>query len=307
MILRNPKLHSFVVGRYPRTLAYVKLYFESRNPDSYISKIRHRLARDRRPMLTELSDKYAVRSFVREKLGEQYLSKLYGTWSPGEKLDLKILPEEFVAKSNHGVGASLIVWRGARSKPMELPAKGDDWDIHFVNPRDFSPKIAERFFAKWMSQRFDRSLLLYPTWAYRDIKPKVIFEELLLTPLGRIPNEYRFFCFEGICKLIEVDVDRFGTFSKDFYSPDWEPLQANLINPNSEVPTERPPALSEMIEISEILSAGMDFVTVDLFHLGDRIVFRELSFYHGGGDEKFSPESFDQWVGSLWTLPSRKK
>jgi hypothetical protein len=306
-LLQRPKLMAFRRRRYPQFLGYAYLRYKSRHPKTFALKVTHRIAHDRRPILTVLSDKYAVREYVKEKVGERYLTKLFSVWQSGEKVDWENLPREFVAKCTHGARGSLIVREGAARKSMAVPAKEDDWSIELVNPDDFSKAIAESYFYKWMNQRYDHLLTVPPEWSYRNIPPKVIFEELLTTSSGTIPNDYKFFCFDGVCKFVEVDVDRFGANCRDFYTPQWDRMDAHLTLPNSTSLIDQPAELDEMIKIAETLSKGMDFVTVDLYDVDGRIVFGEISLYHGDGNETFVPQSMEDWVGSLWTLPSRKK
>ena len=258
-------------------------------------------------MITSLSDKYAVREFVRERIGEEYLLKLFSVWEKGQIINWDLIPQEYVAKSTHGVGGSLIVWKGATNQEMETPKEDDDWRIHLINPGQFSIDVAEKFFAKWVSQSFDRWPSLYPEWGYRDIPPRILFEELLTTSRDEIPADLKFFCFDGVCKLIEVDNDRFRNFSRDFFLPNWETINVQITVPNSIAPIPKPNKLSEMIAIAETLSEGIDFVTVDLYDVDDRIVFGEMSFYPGGGHETFSLPEMERWLGSLWTLPSHPK
>ena len=70
-------------------------------------------------------------------------------------------------------------------------------------------------------------------------------------------------------------------------------------------PPPRPAKLTEMIALAERLASGTDFVRVDLYDLGDRIVFGELTSYPAGGDSPFEPESFNTSFGEHWTVPRR--
>jgi len=303
--MRQPKYLAYKWGRYPQFFAYSNLRKLAKNPETLRTKIRHRMAYDRRQLITRFSDKLAVREYVKEKVGEKYLPKIFAVWERNQNIDWEKLPTEFVAKSTHGVGASIIVWEGAVKEEMATPLDDVDWRINLVNPKSFSRSIAEKFFKKWVNQKFERYLALYPEWGYRNIPPRVIFEELLVTAKGRIPCDYKLFCFDGKVNLIEVDSDRYVNFSRDFFLPNWEFVPTQVTVPNSKDPIPKLQNLREMIEIAETLSAGIDFVTVDLYDLDDRIVFGEMSFYPGGGHEEFSPEYYEKWLGSLWTLPRK--
>ena len=56
-----------------------------------------------------LADKVAVRNFVKERIGEKYLNKLYGTWDSADKIDFKQLPDRFVLKLLSG-GVAVTVY-----------------------------------------------------------------------------------------------------------------------------------------------------------------------------------------------------
>ena len=62
------------------------------------------------------------------------------------------------------------------------------------------------------------------------------------------------------------------------------------------------PALT-MIDAAERLSAGIDFVRVDLYDLGDRFLVGELTTTPQGGSGYFKPARWDMVFGARWTLP----
>jgi hypothetical protein len=59
---------------------------------------------DQREEMIGCSDKIQVRDRVRERVGEQYLVPLVGTWNRIEELDPGRLPRSFVLKTNHDSG-----------------------------------------------------------------------------------------------------------------------------------------------------------------------------------------------------------
>ena len=54
-----------------------------------------------------------------------------------------------------------------------------------------------------------------------------------------------------------------------------------------------------MLGIAEVLGEDTDFVRVDLYDLGGRIVFGELTSYPYGGVDEFRPASFDRVLGDV--------
>ena len=84
---------------------------------------------------------------------------------------------------------------------------------------------------------------------------------------------------------------------------DWQPIAARLAAPRSLTPPERPASLEAIISVSERLSAPTDFVRVDLYDVGGRIVFGEMTSYPLGGAIRFDPPEWERIVGSWWHVP----
>jgi len=55
------------------------------------------------------ADKIAVRDYVAEIVGPEFLTKIYGVFNSAHDLDLSKAPINFVLKPNHVSGAALIV------------------------------------------------------------------------------------------------------------------------------------------------------------------------------------------------------
>jgi hypothetical protein len=297
------KIRAFFKGRYPRALAEFLLRQGARNPQTFNQKMKYKMLHDRRALLTTISDKVAVRAYVADKVGEKYLPEVFALWRPGEAIDWNKLPNQYVAKSTHGSGGSIIVWDGAPNQELPTPTKHENWGIYLVPPKNINLQKVEALFSKWTSQNFEYGFGRNPEWSYRDIVPRILFEELLLTADGEIPKDFKFLCFDGVCQLIEVDSNRFRNYTRDLYAPDWQPIPTRLVTPNSAKQIDKPENLAEMIELAEALSAGLDFVSVDMYNIGGRIVFGEMTNCPGGSVEKFSSKSLEEWLGSIWNLP----
>ncbi len=55
-----------------------------------------------------------------------------------------------------------------------------------------------------------------------------------------------------------------------------------------------------MISVAEILGAGLDYIRVDLYDIGGRVVFGELTPYPEAAYGRFDPEDLDRSFGDLW-------
>jgi len=141
----------------------------------------------------------------------------------------------------------------------------------------------------------------FPEWAYKNIAPRVLFEELLISTVG-IPEDYRFFVFNGHCNFISIDTPTYSGegVKRDIFDRNWNRQKVTLKYPNSKRARSRPGNLSEMIQIAESLAIGIDQIRVDLYSIQEKIIFGELTNYHAAGGQKFDPEQFDKVFGSSW-------
>jgi len=133
----------------------------------------------------------------------------------------------------------------------------------------------------WLALRFQPRR----EWAYQQITPRILIEELLVSD-WRTPFEYKFYTFHGTVQLVTVPVDRFGDTQLNVYSPRWERQNVRFNHPK-EPPIPRPPGLDEMIVIAERLADEIDFVRVDLYNIGERIAFGEMTVYPNSGLGEF--------------------
>ena len=105
----------------------------------------------------------------------------------------------------------------------------------------------------------------------------------------------------------QKDIDRFTNHRRNFYSTDWEYIPfTTLYSTAPEIVIERPKQLSELLGVSEKLACAIGkppFVRIDMYVLPDRLLFGEITFFHGSGYEQFYPKSYDRILGDLIRLP----
>ena len=267
---------------------YVKVYYQYytgkklnlRHPVEFNEKIQWLKVFYKNPVLTQLVDKYAVREFVKERVGEKYLNTLLGVYNSTREVDLKALPEKFVIKGVHGCHFNLIV-----------PDK-----------KKLNPRKARWLMRKWMyKNQYYRGGL---EWAYKNV-PRRLIAETYLEEMGRESiNDYKFFCFNGIPKFVQVDQDRFEEHRRGFYSMEWEklPFMTQGFTPYTGQ-MNPPPNFNEMKEVATRLAADFPFVRVDLYNLAGRILFGEMTFYPADGRKDFEPDEYNRIIGDYLVLP----
>lgn len=249
-----------------------------KKPKSFYEKIQWLKLHDRREKYHMMADKYGVRNYVEDKVGSKYLIPLIGHWNAIEEVDEALLPEKFVIKCTHD------------SQSVRICNDKDDFDFDEIK-RDFSKALTIDY------SKYGRE------WAYSGIVPSIIAEELLTDQSGVELKDYKFFCFNGEPKVIQVDYNRFTGHKRRMFSPDWKQLDVKITYPDDpNVVLEKPDKLDEMLEICRKLSADMYFLRVDLYFNGE-IYVGELTFYPGGGFEPIEPYEVDLEWGRLLHLP----
>lgn len=90
----------------------------------------------------------------------------------------------------------------------------------------------------------------------------------------------------------------------DFFDADFNHLPFKQGHENAEITPLRPKNFELMKQLASKLSEGIPQVRVDLYDLGDRVLFGELTFSHFSGTVAFVPEEWDYKFGEWIELPS---
>jgi hypothetical protein len=268
-------------------------------PVSFQEKVRYKMLADRRPLLTTFADKLAVRDYVASKVGAGILTDLYLVTDDPGVLATAELPREHVIKPTHASGACVVV---ADFAPPEaaLPGSPNGFSGQLVQPGNLSTDRLIDLCEHWLA----RGYRLHEEWCYRNVPRRIIVEELLGGG-GGVPYDIKFSVFHGRVRLIQVELGRFDGHARNFYSPEWERLDVSVRKYPPGTDVARPAALDEMLRIAELLGGDTDFVRVDLYCIGPRIVFGELTNYPETGRMEFVPPEFDRELGRWWTPPKR--
>ena len=240
---------------------------------------------NRRPEYTMMVDKFLVRDYIKEKLGEEYLIPLLGVWDNPDEIDFDALPNQFVLKCNHNSGLGMYICK----------------DKSKLTPDDI--KSIRRNLARGLAQDY---YLTGREWPYKNVPRKVICEQYMTDPSGNGLTDYKFYCFNGKVKLLGIYKDRSSKTptTADFFDRNyvWQDIKWGM--PHSKVMPSKPELLEPMIEIAETLSQRIPEVRVDLYLCGKTIYFGELTFFDGSGFDKIEPAAFDKQMGDWLVLPA---
>lgn len=246
------------------------------DPKTYNEKLQYLKLYNRDPKYTQLVDKYEVRQYVAETIGEEYLIPLLGVWNHVEEIDFDALPNQFVLKTTHDSGGVVIC----------------------ENKATFDVEAAKKKLKKSFANNYYDA---FREWPYKNVQPRIIAEKYINQIDDDELRDYRFFCFEGEPQFIAVDfsiTDKSKT-RRNLYDLEWNLMSARITYPNElEKKVQKPEKLDEMIELSRKLSEDMPHVRVDFYNIGSRIIFGELTFFHQSGFGKIIPEEFAVEMGS---------
>lgn len=260
-----------------RYLIKFKRRLDLKRPDTFNSKINWLKLYDRNPKYTRLVDKYEVREYVKDKIGEKYLNEIYGVYSTVEEINFNELPKSYVLKGTHG----------------------SSWVLVNDGIKDFDFNRAKRTIQGWLGSNFYK---LWGEWVYKNVPPRIICEKFLKNKDESSLIDYKFYCFNGKPRFIHVDMDRFEKHTRNFYDLNWKRMPFGLCYPQANRDIEKPTQLNKMIELASILSKEFKMVRVDFYVINNRIIFGELTFYPGNGLEIFTPKGYDFEIGKYLNL-----
>ncbi|EGV44832.1 glycosyl transferase [Bizionia argentinensis JUB59] len=247
-------------------------------PETLNEKIQWLKLNDRTSLHTQCADKYKVRAYVKERIGEDYLVPLVFQTKNVRDIVPENLPDyPIIIKTNHDSSGGLII--------------KDKIGINWTQVQNTLGK-----------NKTINYYYRFKEWQYKNIESRVIVEELLIDDHGQIPMDYKMYFFNGKLEFSQVDIGRFeGERGRNFYSKDWELLDFVMKIPNGK-PLAQPERYDELVLLGEKLAAPFCFVRVDFYCYDGKIYFGELTFHPSSGHCKFNPREYDKKFGEKLKL-----
>jgi len=290
IVARIRKIRRAIVRNMPDPLYYPYRYLEIygrvgnlAQPKRYSEKIFHRM-RHPLPVFTELADKVAVRGYIADAVGEQYLVPAFFSCEEVNPETFEALPDTFVMKANHSAGQTRIV---LDKRKEDLPALA-------------------RLASEWLKSDFSRR---QREKHYQRIPRKIIFEEALLGPAGEPPDDYKINVFnpggsEEPFVFLQYVHDRFKDMTQDFYLADHSPAPFYFrgLKPSGK-PLPEVDGLDDMVRIAKKLAEPFGYLRVDCYYHGGRVYVGELTLTPGAGMYALSPPHWDEMLGDRFRWP----
>jgi len=255
------------------------VYPDLEHPRTFSEKIQWLKLNDRTPLHTICADKYKVREYIKEKIGEEYLIPLVFETRKVNNICAENMPDyPVIIKTNHGSGGIFVV----KDK----------------NHTDFN-KIQQQLKVTLKSNYY----YLGKEWEYKNIKPRLIVERLMTDNSGNdLLNDYKIHCFNGKPIYIQTLFDRKTEIKETWYDVDWNQQSFRYYSDKSK-DVEKPICLKEMLKVASELSKYFVYVRVDLYVVNGNIYFGELTFHPAAGFMKWDPQEWDLKLGSKLKLP----
>lgn len=269
---------------------YLKLLFQGQmgrkldleNPKTFNEKLQWLKLYDRKPIYQMFVDKYEVKKYIADKIGERYVIPTLGVWDSFDQIPKEKLPDQFVLKCTHDSGGIVIVkdkkafdWQSAKDK------------LNYSLKKNFYYETRE--------------------WPYKHVRPRIIAEAYMEDSfLGNHElTDYKFYCFNGYVDCVMICYDRASGDTKFyFFDQNWTLKRINQRGKNAPegFTLPKPQCIDEMFDIAAELSKGIPFLRVDLYQCNEQVYFGELTLYPQGGlDPNYLPET-NRYFGDLIDL-----
>lgn len=229
------------------------------------------------PVVTRACDKVLVKDYIKEYDVDCKCAKTYATYTNAHQIDWDSLPQKFVIKCNHGSGYNIICRNKDKldkdevCKTLQRWMKEDYW-VKFVEPQ------------------------------YKYIEKRILIEEYL----GDSIHTYKFYCFNGLPKVMYISSDgENGEEDKyyDYYDMDFNWIDVRLRgHENKPEPNIKPENWEKMKQIAVEIAKNFKFIRVDLYSIQDEVYLSELTFIPTGGYMHLIPEKTEEEWGNWLKL-----
>ena len=283
----------FIVSLFSRIISdkmFVKVMFYINmgyklnldNPQTFSEKIQWLKLYNRKLEYTRMVDKYEVKKYVADKIGEEYIIPTIGVWDKIEDIDFESLPNQFVLKTTHDSGGVVIC----------------------KDKQTFNIEVAKNKLARSLKRDY---YISSREWPYKNVVPRIIAEQYMVDESGYELKDYKFFCFDGEPRYCQVISGRDTRMCIDFFDEHWvhQPFHEPKKYPFSDNVINKPICYEKMWDLATKLSKNIPFSRIDFYEVFGSVYFGEITFFPTSGMGGFDPEEWDYTFGKLIKLPNK--
>lgn len=253
------------------------------DPVMYTEKLQWLKLYDHQPEYHRMVDKYEVKKYIAERIGQEYVIPLLGVWNRVEDIDFNSLPQQFVLKTTHDSGG-IVVCK----------------DKNTLNIKDVKKKLQYFLRRDYYSQNRE--------WPYKNVPHRVIAEQYMEDSMHGELRDYKFFTFDGEPKVFYIAQGR-GKDEEtvaDFFDMEFNHLPFTIDHDMSTVPPEKPKNFELMKQLAAKLSKGTPQLRVDFYEVDGKVYFGEMTFFHCSGMVLIQPEEWNKKLGDWVILPEKQ-
>ncbi|MDM0686134.1 ATP-grasp fold amidoligase family protein [Clostridium perfringens] len=234
---------------------------------------------------SKCADKYEVRDYITSLGCNEILNEVYYVYDSVDEISWDKLPNKFALKCTHGSGTNIIC----------------------SNKNELNEIEVKKLLNKWMKIKYSK---IAGEIHYDYIKPRIICEKYIENKNGFLPDDYKFYSFNGNVDLVMVCTNReYGKARYYFFDQNWNLVRCNNdgINAPNNFTLPKPLNLDKMFDYARLLSNEFPFVRVDLYNNDGKIIFGELTFTPAGCLDSSMPKSMDIDFGNRINLDLWRK
>ena len=214
------------------------------------------------PLIQFVTDKEYAKLYIAATVGKEYVTETYRILRSKEDLkEFNLDRFPCILKPTHSSGQVLVC-------------------------PDASTPLDRAGLEKWFEIDYYKSKR---EQNYRYLLPKILVEEFFFEDDQRVPKDYKFFCFRGVPRIIQVDTGRFSNQTQNYYDPSWGRIPVVALYPGTDEDDDKPILLDRMLELARQLSAPFPFVRVDMYATATEIRIGELTFVPWSGAQLLQP------------------
>lgn len=224
-----------------------------KHPKNFNEKLQWLKLNDRNPLYTTLVDKYRVKQWVADKIGEQYVIPTLAVYNSVDEIDLDKLPNQFVLKCNHDSG-SVVICRDKSSFDLEA-AK-----------RKLGEALKKNFY--WDARE----------WSYKNVKRCVFAEQFMKDATmadGSLDSQV--IISEGFPKVIDTSFALFEWHKKRMYGVHWDLIEKEIKSRLFQNGYVFHTTLKDAHDLFEKMRENMSVIRSEWYALDNKLLFVDVA------------------------------
>ena len=249
-----------------------------KNPQGYAQKIQWLKLNGKMERFAPYADKYTVREYVQRTIGAEHLIPLIGVWDKFDDIPFDKLPDQFVLKVTDGCEYNYICKDKSTLDRAALKTRVEAWQHENFYQLEREPQ-------------------------YKSSKPRIVCEQYLEDESGSL-RDYKIHCSKGVPHYIQIDIDRFTGHKEEIRDLKWRKVNVMPAHGFDKIdtPIPKPKNFADMVELAARLAAPFPYVRVDLYTVGGKVYFGELTFTPASGTVRLKPDEGEIAFGDLIDL-----